>query len=61
MTRKDYIPVYWPNSKTDNEAWERAKRELGPSASVHAIVGRAQELKRRAQMEEEPDAERDRR
>jgi hypothetical protein len=35
----------WPDLVKDQTAWEYAKQELGPKATIHEIAKRAQELK----------------
>jgi hypothetical protein len=41
----DTRAVDWPDLSVDQRAWEQAKRQAGPNASVSAIAKRAQAIK----------------
>jgi hypothetical protein len=38
-------PQLWPDLTVDKQAWELAKTALGPGASLHDVIQKAQELK----------------
>jgi len=50
-------PAWFPNSSTDNAAWEQARVELGLSASGQETASRAQQIICRAQKESESESE----
>jgi hypothetical protein len=37
--------IGWPDTDVDRRAWEQAKIALGPDATSHALLERAQEIK----------------